>query len=121
MRREVDQGRHAQSPGRQPRVRQGKQLRGRPVEADPALGHRNGAVGKLGDEREVVRDENDRRPAVAFLAQDRHEFARVPKVLAERRLVEDQHGRAGDESARDGQPPFLAVRERVRIRFRETR
>ena len=68
-----------------------------------------------------MRDEDDRRPAVALLAKDRDELAGVSQVLAERRLVEDEHRRAGDEGARDGEPPLLTVRQRVRIRLREPR
>ena len=45
--------------------------------------------------------------------------AQVRGVLPERRLVEHQHPRPRREHRRDGEPPLLAARERVRVRLGE--
>src|SRR5439155_5257477 len=67
-----------------------EELSGGPVEADAALRHRDRAVGKLGDERQVVRDQEDRRLLLAFRAKDGNELALIASILSERRLVEDE-------------------------------
>ena len=73
------------------------------------------------DEREIVGDEDDRAPPAALLVDHRHQLARVPRILPERRLVEHEHLRTGHERAGHGEPALLAVRERMRVRPRQLR
>src|SRR2546427_632257 len=87
------------------------------VETGAPVRHRDRPVSDVRDEREVVCDEEDRAPGASLLVEERDELARVPEVLPERRLVQDQHVRPAHERARDRQPPLLTVGERVWIRL----
>src|SRR5438132_13370505 len=73
-----------------------------PVEADAALRHRDRAVGELRDERQVMRDQDDRRLSLSFVTKDGDELALVAEVLSERRLVEDEHIWARHQRAGNG-------------------
>ena len=52
-------------------------------------------------------------PAVEVLVEDAEQALVAEAVLAERRLVEDEHRRASHERARQGQPPLLAAGQPV--------
>ena len=87
--------------------------RGR-VGDDPAAIEHEQAVRDVGDQAHVVRDAHDRRsPGGEIADQSAHHRGR-PAVLAGRRLVEDQDGRAHRDDRRDGdelpRPPLEVVR-----------
>ena len=65
-----------------------------------------------------MRHDEDRRALVVELAQQREQLVGAGAVLAERRLVEGEHRRAGDERGADREPPLLAARQQERMRCR---
>ena len=79
-------------------------------------GQHDHAVGVLGDELHVVRDDEDRRALVVQLAQQRQQLVGAGAVLPERRLVEREHRGSGDQRGADREPALLPAGEEERVR-----
>src|SRR4029077_9589865 len=81
---------------------------------DRALLDDQHALGQLGDELEVLLDQEDRHPlAVVQLAQDADQLLDDRRLDAFGRLVEEDQLRLAGEAARDGQQLLLATAQRA--------
>ena len=62
-----------------------------------------------------MRDHDDAHAVAAQAVDQAHDLHPGAPVLAEGRLVEDEHARRRGQGGGHGQPPFLAAGERVRV------
>ena len=86
------------------------QLRGRAVRDGAAVVEHDDVVGERVGLLEVLRRQQHRRPARDELADHVPELAPRARVEAGRRLVEEEHGRVGDEARGEVEPPPHAAR-----------
>ena len=84
-------------------------------EADLAVREDERAVGERNRALRALLDEDDGEPLVADLGERAEDRIGDGRGKAERRLVEEQDIRCGDERAGDGQLLLLASRERSRV------
>ena len=83
---------------------------------DPAGVHDDDLVGDVGDDAEIVRDQDHRRVELVLQAADQLDDLRLDRhVERGRRLVGDQHVRVAGERHRDHRPLAHAARELVRV------
>ncbi len=82
----------------------------RPVGDDPAVGHQDHAVGVSVGLLEVVGREDDRLAARGESPHRGPELTARLDVHADGRLVEDQHGRVGDQREREAHALGLPAR-----------
>ncbi|HEX2071825.1 MAG TPA: hypothetical protein VHF90_09290 [Thermoleophilaceae bacterium] len=95
-------------------ARQSGRARARPASLEDDLAGRAHHVGAVGELERAQRVLLDQQHGHAFLAQagdDREDLVDHRRREAERRLVEQQQPRAGDESASDREHLLLAARE----------
>ena len=91
------------------------------IEPDAARRERHDVGHVLGDERHVVRDQDDRPSGAVQFVEQRHERLGVEAVLAKGGLVEDQNVGIGDERAGDREATLLAVTQGIRARLGQRR
>ena len=113
---------HAEEAGDEGRRRSLVELLGRAELLDPPAVHHGDRVGHRHRFLLVVRDVDERDPEIVLDALEKqlHLFAKLEVERAEG-LVEEEHARSTDESARKGDPLLLAARELPRLAMANAR
>ena len=95
---------------------------GRPLLDDPARVHHGGVRAGLGDDRQVVRDEDEREPELVREVRQQLEDLRLHHdVERRRRLVGEQDARRARQGHRDRRTLAHSPRELVRVALRPRR
>ena len=111
-----DLGHRGEQPPRVGHLRVGEDLRGLAVLDRAAAVHDQGVVGHLGDDPQVVGDDDDGRVELALQVLEQVEDLRLHGHVERRgRLVGDQHRRVVDQAHRDHRALPHAAGELVRV------